>query len=133
MDVPEAYGLKNLKIRAAATRWLSHGHACRRLIDRYLQIVDALDIMIDKKHDPEVEGIRNMLLSKSNVSGILVLCDLLHPIIAFSDYLQSAAITFSNVNQRLKQCSHSKFKLGVFIAPHFEIRGYDFLRRHRNY
>ena len=23
------------------------------------------------------------------------------------------------------QCSHSKFKLGVFIPPHFEIRGYE--------
>ena len=25
----------------------------------------------------------------------------------------------------LQQCSHSKFKLGVFIPPHFEIWGYE--------
>lgn len=40
MDVQKTYGMKNLKIiRAAATRWLSHGHACRRLVDRFVQVI----------------------------------------------------------------------------------------------
>ncbi|XP_060564714.1 uncharacterized protein LOC132723924 [Ruditapes philippinarum] len=103
MDVQKAYGLKNLKmIRAAATRWLSHGRACRRLIERYVQVLDALDEMIDRKHDPEIDGLRNMLCSKGTLAGILILCDLLEPVIVFSDYLQGASIDFSHVNKKAK-------------------------------
>ncbi|XP_053402635.1 uncharacterized protein LOC123550255 [Mercenaria mercenaria] len=95
MDAQKAYGMKNLKIvRAAATRWLSHGHACRRLIERFVQVLDSLDEMIDRRHDPEIEGIRNMLCSKSTFAGILILCDLLEPVIVFSNYLQGASIDF---------------------------------------
>ena len=42
------------------------------------QILDALDLMLDQKHYPEVESIRNMLLSKARVAGIMILCDLLN-------------------------------------------------------
>lgn len=38
-QVQESYGMKKLTlIRAAATRWLSHGRACIRLVDRYVQV-----------------------------------------------------------------------------------------------
>ena len=45
----------------------------------------------------------------------------------FHDFI----VGFRHVHSRMKatirclQCSHSKFKLGVFIPPHFEIRGYE--------
>ena len=38
-EVQSSYGMKELVlVRAAATRWLSHGRACKRLIDRYVQV-----------------------------------------------------------------------------------------------
>lgn len=74
-------------IRAAATRWTSHGHACQRLIERNVQVLDALDGMISQKHEPEIEGLHNMLCSKGTVAGILVLCDILKPDLANELYL----------------------------------------------
>jgi hypothetical protein len=58
--------------------------------------------MIDRKHDPEIDGLRNMLCSKGTLAGILILCDLLEPVIVFSDYLQGASIDFSHVNKKAK-------------------------------
>ena len=38
-DVQDSYAMKELVlVRASATRWLSHGNACVRLIDRYVQV-----------------------------------------------------------------------------------------------
>ena len=38
-EIQAAYGMKKPKmIRAAATRWLSHGRACQRLLDRFVQV-----------------------------------------------------------------------------------------------
>lgn len=36
-------------IRAAATRWTSHGHACDRLLGRYSIILDTLDAIYKAK------------------------------------------------------------------------------------
>ena len=36
-------------IRAATTRWLSHGNACVRFIDRYEACLDAFDVIYDDK------------------------------------------------------------------------------------
>ena len=38
-DVQESYAIRELVlVRAAATRWLSHGQACKRVIDRFVQV-----------------------------------------------------------------------------------------------
>ena len=63
MTVQETYGLKHLPvIRAATTRWLSHGKACVRIIERFVQVNDTLDASLDEKYDLEVHGIREQLL-----------------------------------------------------------------------
>ena len=38
-DVQSAYGMRELVlIQAATARWLSHGGACKRLFDHYVQV-----------------------------------------------------------------------------------------------
>ena len=69
----------------------------------YFKVLDALDEMIAaKRHDPEIEGLRNMLCSKETLAGMLVLCDILKPVIEFSDCLQGDCINFAHVNNKLK-------------------------------
>lgn len=96
---------KKLKfIRAVATRWLSHGHACVRLIDRYSSILDTLDAIYEAKKEREILGFRNMLTDKKTIAAATVLCDTLKPVIIFSDYLQGD-VHFSKVNTKVKVTS----------------------------
>lgn len=38
-DIQAVYDVKELvMVRAAATRWLSHRNACKRIIERYVQV-----------------------------------------------------------------------------------------------
>ena len=38
-DVQASYDVKELSmVRASSTRWLSHGRACERIIERYVQV-----------------------------------------------------------------------------------------------
>ena len=56
---------------------------------------------MQRRHDPKIDGIRHMLCSKNTIDGVVVLCDLLEPVIEFSDYLQAANIHFSRVHVKL--------------------------------
>jgi hypothetical protein len=101
-EIQETYHQKKLKfIRAAATRWLSHGHACVRLLDRYSSILDSLDAIYEAKKEPEILGYRNMLTDKRTIAAATVLCDALKPVVIFSDYLQGD-VHFSRVNVKVK-------------------------------
>lgn len=62
---------------------------------------------MDKKYDPEIDGVRNMLCAKNTVAGILVLCDILEPVIGFSNYLQLAELNFSHVQVKLQVFVHT--------------------------
>ncbi|WAR08289.1 hypothetical protein MAR_018247, partial [Mya arenaria] len=63
------------------------------------EVLDALDMSLHDKYVPEVFGLRQKLLDKSMVAMVLVLCDVLRPVVNFSDYLQGTN-TFSDMQQR---------------------------------
>jgi len=53
-----AEGLAIVKLlKAAVTRWLSHGDASNRVISRFVPLIDSLDAIINKKFDAELRGI----------------------------------------------------------------------------
>ncbi|XP_052234161.1 uncharacterized protein LOC127846703 isoform X2 [Dreissena polymorpha] len=103
-DVQSSYDVKELvMVRAAATRWLSHGVACRRFIDRFVQILDTLDELLERKGDSEIVAIRDKITSKNTVAAIPVMCDMLQPVNIFCKFLQGSAIDFSDVTRKLKE------------------------------
>ena len=54
-EVQEAYGMKSLKlVKAVVTRWLSHGKAVERVLERYETLVAALDAIYMRKKEPAV-------------------------------------------------------------------------------
>lgn len=100
--IQEAYGDRPLTIiRAATTRWLSHGKACVRFVDRYTQILDTLDAIYTKKKEPEVFGLRIAVTKKENMAMILLLCDVLKIVNILSMYLQSSEICLNDVSEKV--------------------------------
>ena len=52
-ELQEAYGMKALyTVKAAVTRWLSHGAACKRCRERYTIFVEAIDNIVLVKVKP---------------------------------------------------------------------------------
>ena len=51
-EAQETFGKKKCKLlRAAATRWLSHGEASKRLVSQYSCLIDVLDAILEKGAD----------------------------------------------------------------------------------
>ena len=69
--------------------------------NKYFQIIDTLDHLLDVKKDPELTGIREAIMAKQTTAAILILCDILHPVNIFCKYLQGS-VDFSTVTVKLK-------------------------------
>ena len=55
--IQKAYGIKALQlVKAAVTRWLSHGAACRRCRESYVELVESLDQMLTQNKNAEWLG-----------------------------------------------------------------------------
>jgi hypothetical protein len=126
MEVQEAYNMTKLTfLRAAATRWLSHGRACSRLLDRYEPIIDAIDSILTKSRSPEVVGLREMLLNKHTIAAAASLCDMLKPIVIFSDYLQGD-VHFSHVNEKMRVSISTKICLSLLSTTAKSSHKFDY-------
>ena len=72
--------LKEAKIvEVSTTRWLTHGEGCIRLLERFSQVLDALDSIIASKNCPTSIGLRKLLRLLERFSQVL---DALDSIIA---------------------------------------------------
>lgn len=91
--------LKTLKV--SVTRWLSHGLACERVINRYQQLVETLDSLFVDKREPELKGLREQLLNEKVLLCILFLSDFLKIINKLSLWLQSSSILFCSVKDKV--------------------------------
>ena len=88
--IQEAYGLKALNlVRAAVTRWLSHGAACKRCRERYHLIIEALDDIITTSSNAERVACRDTHLEAATVYQITFLEDVLSVTNILSLLLQS--------------------------------------------
>ena len=107
-----AVGEKNLKLlKAAPTRWLSHGEASKRLVSRFESLVDALDTLISGKAAPDIKGIRDELLEPNTILMLLFLSDVLAHINRFLWYLQTRNLIYSTVARKFSQLIESLTKL----------------------
>ena len=77
-EIQKAYGMKSLNVtKAAVTRWLSHGAACKRCRERYGMILGSLDDIITRNPRPELIGYRDEMLNAQTVLQITFLEDVL--------------------------------------------------------
>ena len=100
---------KNLKLlKAAPTRWLSHGETSNRLVGRFESLVDAL---INGKAAPDIKGIRGELIEPNTILMLLLLSDVLAHVNRFSRYLQKRNLIYSSVTREFSQLIESLTKL----------------------
>ena len=97
-EVQNAYGLQSLKlIKAAVTRWLSHGKAAERVLDRFESLVAALDEIYLRKHEPAVRGVRDDLVEPKNIAMLCFLADVLKSTNALQTTLQGSRLNFLDI------------------------------------
>ena len=59
-------------------------------------------MLIDRKREPEIIGLREMVTNKTTLVAILVLSDLLQPVNLFCKYLQGGSLDFNTVAGKIK-------------------------------
>ena len=77
-ELQKAYGGKTLQmVKAATTRWLSHGAACKKCGERYSIILEGLDDLVSENQNAEWIQYRFTLLEEKTVFEICFLEDVL--------------------------------------------------------
>ena len=64
-------------IKAAVTRWLSHGKAVHQVLDRYEALMTALDAIYIRRKEPTVLGVRDELVKPNTNATVCFLADVL--------------------------------------------------------
>ena len=94
-EVQKSYDLTSLKlIKAAVTRWLSHGKAAQRVLDRYQPLVEALNTIYERKKEPAVQGIIQQLTTPDTIASLCILADILESTNSLQVFLQHAHLNF---------------------------------------
>ena len=86
-----------MPVKPSLTRWLSHKNCCIRMFDRYESFIDALDQIYSKTTDPQVFGVRAVLLKPTVITMIVILCDILTETNKLSLLLQSDDVNFTKL------------------------------------
>ena len=104
-EIQKAYGMKvlHLVIKAVVTRWLSHGATCKRCLERYKEILEALDQELVAKPNPEISGYQADLLEPSTVLELSLLDDVLTIISKLRLLLQSDHKDFRAIHDVVEQ------------------------------
>ena len=103
-EIQKAYGMKALHlVKAVVTRWLSHGAACKRCLERYEEILEALDQVLVAKPNPEISGYWSDLLEPSTVLELSLLDDILTIISKLCLLLQSDRKDFRAIHDVVEQ------------------------------
>ena len=103
-EIQKAYGMKALHlVKAVVTRWLSHGATCKRCLERYEEILEALDQVLVAKPNPEISGYWSDLLEPSTVLELSLLDDILTIISKLCLLLQSDRKDFRAIHDVVEQ------------------------------
>ena len=85
-------------LKAVTTRWLTHGQAAVRVVERYKSIIAACDTIYFERGDCEFKGVLDQLLKKHVMLMLLCIADLLKPINIFCKQLQLCGFQFTSVS-----------------------------------
>ncbi|WAR25626.1 hypothetical protein MAR_011330 [Mya arenaria] len=143
-NMQEVYGQRPIKfIRASTTRWLYHLHAWWRFISRFETLLDTLDAITESTHEPDVQGMRNCMMQKDNISTIVVLADILKPlpvrVKSCTDELHSILQQYEQGNYDYLEYSKCQMMFDLIdertdfarrMRNHHEVSPEDYLQQH---
>ena len=100
-EVQQAYNLSSLKlIKAAVARWISHGQARQKVLDRCEALVAALDIIYLGKREPAVRGSCDDLIKPITTVTLCILTDVLLMTNSMQRFFQSSRLNFVEIPKR---------------------------------
>ena len=103
-EVQTAYGVLPLKlIKGTVTRWLSHGKACERVLDRFEPLISALDAIYERKKEPAVRGVRDQLIEPKTVAIFCLMADIIASTNAVQCILQASALNFLEIPSTIEK------------------------------
>ena len=120
-EIQKAYGIKVLHlVKVVVTRWPSHGGACKRCLERYRDILEAVGQSLVATPNPEISEYWSNLSELSRILQILLLDDILTIISKSCLLLQSDHKDFRATHDvveqtliTLKKCLKIKTILGA--------------------
>ena len=116
-EVQKAYELTSLKlIKAAVMRWLSHGKAAQRVLDRFKTLVAALDEIYLRKSEPAVRGLRDDLVKPKTIVTLCFLADILKSTNILQTVLQDARLNFLQIPQSHEKSENPKEPKGCYFG-----------------
>ena len=97
-EVQQNHGLLPLKlIKAAVTRWLSHGKASERVLVRFEPLVCSLEACYLRKREPAILGVRDQLIDPQMVAIICLLADVIKSTNLLQLRLQASHLNFLDI------------------------------------
>ena len=117
-SVQMIYGKKPLKIlKAAVTRWLTHGRASQRILDCFKELLETVDQICLDTNESEVRGYRTMLIQHKIIFCICLLTDILSIMNILSLVLQKEGILFVDIKHSVNVTLQQLRKLAEADKP----------------
>ena len=109
-NIQTIYGKKQLKIlKAAVTRWLTHGKASQRVLDCFEEILATIDHICIDTNESEARGVRNLLINNKMIFFICLMSDVLAVLNTLSLGMQKQGILLVDI-KHLKELAVEKLK-----------------------
>ena len=84
-------------LRAATPRWLTHGQASKRVLDRFEEIIATLNSICEDTFEPELRCYRADMMEQVNISTLCLMTNILGIISFFSLVLQKQERKFTDI------------------------------------
>ena len=95
----QIYGKKPLKIlKAATTRWLTHGKSSERVLECFRELSFTLDQICTDTNESEARGNRRMIMEHKLIFCLCFMTDIMSIINKLSLTLQKQAVLFVDIN-----------------------------------
>ena len=103
-EIQQSYDLESLKlIKAATTRWLSHGKASQRVLDRFEPLITTLIAIYERKKEPAVQGLLDELTEPETIATLCFLSDVMQCTNSFQVFLQHSRLNFLDLPGKAKE------------------------------
>ena len=117
-NVQSIYGKRPLKIlKAAVTRWLTHGRASQRILDSFQGLLETTDLIYLETKETDIRGYRNMLKEHRIVFCLCLTIDILAVMNTLSLALQKQGSLLVDIKQMVEITTDTLQKLSVTNTP----------------
>ena len=117
-NVQMIYGKKQLKIiKAAVTRWLTHGRASQRILDRLPELLETMDHICQDTNECDVRGYRAMLMEDRIIFCTCLMTDILAIMNVLSLSLQKENASLIDIKYLVEMTIETLTKLSTANSP----------------